>query len=156
MASLKDLNAKLDAAAEGSQPWKANKEGDQIAGVITVVGSFTHAEYGTSPTLTIETEDGTMPAGALVSTVIRADADGIEGSYVDYIGVHRRARGRGIAKALLHSVIADASRRGRNRIGLEVDAGSPIGADGLYTAMGWVTDYRTESWHHHLEVLARP
>lgn len=60
MASIADLNAKLDAAGEGSQPWKATKEGDQIAGTVTVVGSFSHAEYGTSATLTIETENGSV------------------------------------------------------------------------------------------------
>lgn len=99
---------------------------------------------------TVDTDEGAMPAGALVSTVVRPDADGVEGSYVDYIGVHRRARGRGVAKALLHTVIADTARRGRNRVGLEVDADSPTGADGLYLAMGWVTDYRTQSWHRDL------
>jgi len=104
---------------------------------------------------TIETDEGPLPAGALVSTVIRPDARGTEGSYVDYIGVHRRARGRGVAKALLHTVIADAARRGRNRVGLEVDADSPTGADGLYTALGWVTDYRTESWHRDLMLPAQ-
>ena len=101
---------------------------------------------------TVETDEGLLPAGALVSTVLREDADGFEGSYVDYIGVHRRARGRGVAKALLHTVIEDAARRGRNRVGLEVDADSPTGADGLYTSMGWVTDYRTQSWHRELRL----
>jgi len=101
---------------------------------------------------TVETDEGVFPAGALVSTVLREDAEGFEGSYVDYIGVHRRARGRGVAKALLHTAIADAARRGRNRVGLEVDAGSPTGADGLYTSMGWVTDYRTQSWHRELDL----
>ena len=100
---------------------------------------------------TVETDEGTLPAGALVSSVLRPDAAGVEGSYVDYIGVHRRARGRGVAKSLLHTVIADAARRGRNRVGLEVDADSPTGADGLYTSMGWATDYRTQSWHRDLE-----
>ena len=101
---------------------------------------------------TVETDEGVFRAGALVSSVLREDADGFEGSYVDYIGVHRRARGRGVAKALLHTVIADAARRGRNRVGLEVDADSPTGADGLYTSMGWVTDYRTQSWHRELDL----
>ena len=101
---------------------------------------------------TVETEEGVLPAGALVSTVLREDATGFEGSYVDYIGVHRRARGRGVAKALLHTAIADAARRGRNRVGLEVDADSPTGADGLYTSMGWATDYRTQSWHRALDL----
>ena len=100
----------------------------------------------------VETEDGPLPAGAVVSSVLGPDRDGVEGSYVEYIGVHRRARGRGVAKALLHTVIADTAQRGRNRVGLEVDADSPTGADGLYTAMGWVTDYRTQSWHRDLEV----
>ncbi|WP_028659516.1 GNAT family N-acetyltransferase [Nocardioides insulae] len=88
-----------------------------------------------------------LPAGALVASVLPPDQDGVEGSFVEYIGVHRRARGRGVAKALLFAVIADAAERGRNRVGLEVDADSPTGADGLYTSLGWVTDYATESWH---------
>lgn len=56
MPSIADLNAKLDAAGEGTQPFKPNEEGDQIAGRIVAVGSFTHPEYGTSPTLTFETD----------------------------------------------------------------------------------------------------
>ncbi len=92
-------------------------------------------------------EDGEpLCAGALVGTVSPANAHGHEGSYIEYIGVHREARGRGIAKALLHTVIADAAERGRDRVGLEVDADSPTGADGLYRAMGWKTDYVLESW----------
>ena len=92
-----------------------------------------------------------MPGGALVSTSTPADEDGGgAGSYVDYIGVHSRARGRGVAKALLLTVIADAADRGRDHVGLEVDADSPTGADGLYTSMGWTTSYVTESWHKDL------
>jgi GNAT superfamily N-acetyltransferase len=88
-----------------------------------------------------------QPAGALVGSVLPAVDGGAEGSYVDYIGVSRRARGRGVAKALLHSVIGDAAARGRDRVGLEVDADSPTGADQLYTSMGWRTEYVTQSWH---------
>ena len=72
---------------------------------------------------------------------------GAPGTYVDYIGVHRRARGRGVAKALLSTVVADAARRGRDRISLEVDADSPTGAADLYRSLGWETSYVTESWH---------
>ncbi|GAA4399685.1 GNAT family N-acetyltransferase [Fodinibacter luteus] len=104
----------------------------------------------------VDTDEGVLPAGALVCSVLRPDASGVEGSYVDYIGVHRRARGRGVAKSLLHTVISDAARRGRRRVGLEVDADSPTGADGLYTAMGWVTDYRTQSWHRELDLRESP
>ena len=101
----------------------------------------------------VEGDDGQpLAAGAVVSTVLRENAAGHEGSYVEYIGVHRNARGRGVAKALLHAVIADAAQRGRDRVGLEVDADSPTGADGLYSSMGWKTDYVLESWFKELEV----
>jgi len=96
----------------------------------------------------VATPDGEVPAGAIVCTVLPADAQGVEGSYIDYIGVNRAARGRGVAKGLLHTVLGDAALRGRNRVGLEVDADSPTGADQLYLSLGWATDYLTESWFH--------
>jgi GNAT superfamily N-acetyltransferase len=95
----------------------------------------------------IDQDGEQVPGGALVSSVLSPDESGAEGSYIDYIGVHRRARGRGVAKSLLHTVIRDAHDRGRNRIDLEVDGDSPTGADQLYASMGWTTKYRTESWH---------
>ena len=90
-------------------------------------------------------------AGALVGTVSEA-TQGPDGSYVSYLGVLESARGRGVAKGLLHTIIADAAVRGRDRVGLEVDADSPTGADGLYVAMGWGTKYVTESWHKDVPV----
>ncbi len=106
----------------------------------------------------LATVDG-EPGGALVAstTTGRLDAAGKpqpDGSYVDYIGVHRRARGRGVAKSLLYAVIADAAARGRSKVGLEVDGDSPTGADGLYTSLGWRTAYVTESWHKDVQVAA--
>ena len=44
------------------------------------------------------------------------------------------------------------ARRGRDRVGLEVDADSPTGAAGLYTSMGWETRYVTQSWHRDVPV----
>ncbi|GAB3247852.1 GNAT family N-acetyltransferase [Nocardioides dilutus] len=85
-------------------------------------------------------ERGT-PVGALVAT------ESGTGSYVAYIGVVEAARGRGVAKGLLRTVIADAASRGRDKVGLEVDADSSTGADQLYLSMGWTTSYVTESWH---------
>ena len=49
-------------------------------------------------------------------------------------------------------MIADAAPNGRDRVGLEVDADSPTGADGLYLSMGWQTKYVTESWHRDVPV----
>ncbi|MDO9457469.1 GNAT family N-acetyltransferase [Nocardioides sp.] len=91
------------------------------------------------------------PVGALVGTVSES-ASGPDGSYVSYIGVREAARGRGVAKGLLRTIIADAALRGRDRVGLEVDADSSTGADGLYTAMGWASKYVTESWHRDVPV----
>jgi GNAT superfamily N-acetyltransferase len=99
--------------------------------------------------LAFVTDEGEeVPAGAIVCSVLGPDATGAEGSYVDYIGVNRAARGRGVAKGLLHTVLEDAATRGRNRVGLEVDADSPTRADQIYVSMGWSTDYVTESWFH--------
>lgn len=100
----------------------------------------------------VDDEDAPEAAGTLVGTVSEGgvDEEGTpkpDGSYVAYIGVLQNARGRGVAKALLRTIIADAASRGRNRVGLEVDADSPTGAEGLYLSMGWTTSYSTQSWH---------
>jgi ribosomal protein S18 acetylase RimI-like enzyme len=92
------------------------------------------------------------PVGALVGTVSES-SPGPDGSYVAYLGVLEAARGRGVAKGLLRTIIADAAARGRDRVGLEVDADSPTGAAGLYTSMGWETSYVTESWHRDVRVV---
>nr|WP_246283487.1 GNAT family N-acetyltransferase [Nocardioides perillae] len=91
------------------------------------------------------------PCGALVGTHLESE-DGPDGSYVEYLGVLASARGRGVAKGLLRTVVADAAARGRDRVGLEVDASSSTGADGLYVSMGWQTRYVTESWHKDVPV----
>ncbi|MEO6019524.1 MAG: GNAT family N-acetyltransferase [Knoellia sp.] len=100
----------------------------------------------------VDIDGETVPGGALVAAILQPDDSGAYGSYVDYIGVHRLARGRGVAKALLHTVIRDAAERGHNRVGLEVDDHSPTGADGLYLFLGWTTNYKTESWHRDITI----
>ncbi len=76
-----------------------------------------------------------QPVGALIGTVSES-SNGPDGSYVSYIGVLESARGRGVAKGLLRTIIADAASRGRNRVGLEVDADSSTGAHELYSRSG--------------------
>lgn len=107
----------------------------------------------------LATVDG-EPAGAVIASISHGSVgeDGKaapDSSYIDYIGVHRRARGRGVAKGLLRTVIADAAVRGRSGVGLEVDANSPTGADGLYRSLGWQTRYVTQSWHSDLSEKTR-
>jgi ribosomal protein S18 acetylase RimI-like enzyme len=99
--------------------------------------------------------DGEEPVGALVATASDA-AEGPDGSYVAYIGTVEAARGRGVAKGLLRTVVADAAVRGRDRVTLEVDADSPTGADRLYRGMGWETSYVTQSWHRDVPVPDAP
>ena len=64
-------------------------------------------------------------------------------------GVHRgqpgRARTRGRQGPPAHGDHG-RRRRGRNRVGLEVDDDSPTSADQLYVSMGWKTYYVTDSW----------
>ena len=96
----------------------------------------------------MELDGETVPAGALIGEVTGAGT----GSYVSYVGVVAAARGRGVAKGLLRTIIADAARRGRDSVGLEVDADSSTGADHLYTSMGWTTSYVTQSWHRDVPV----
>ncbi|HET7387008.1 MAG TPA: GNAT family N-acetyltransferase [Nocardioidaceae bacterium] len=96
--------------------------------------------------------DEPEPAGTLVGAVTEGSEGQPNGSYVEYLGVRQNARGRGVAKSLLRTIIADAASRGRDRVGLEVDADSPTGADALYVAMGFETKYVTESWHRDVPV----
>ncbi|HYF74356.1 MAG TPA: GNAT family N-acetyltransferase [Nocardioides sp.] len=99
----------------------------------------------------VDPNGAARPVGALVGTVSES-ATGPDGSYVSYLGVLEAARGRGVAKGLLRTIVADAAARGRDRVGLEVDADSPTGAAGLYTSMGWTTKYVTHSWHRDVPV----
>ncbi len=99
----------------------------------------------------VQQGDGSwLPGGGLVADPMPATPSAGEGTYLEYLGVHRSARGRGVAKALLNTAIRDAAERGRTRVGLEVDADSPTGADGLYRSMGWETTSRTLSFHAHV------
>ena len=100
--------------------------------------------------------DEPVAAGTVVCSVLPAPEGGTPGSYVEYIGVNRAARGRGVAKSLLGTVIADAAERGWDRVGLEVDDDSPTKADQLYLSMGWVTDYATDSWFKDLVLDEQP
>ena len=96
--------------------------------------------------------DAPVPVGVLIASE-SLDARGHPvGSYVEYLGVLRTARGRGVARSLLDAVTADAAERGRGYVGLEVDADSPTGAAGLYLSQGFTTSYVTQSWHRYVDV----
>ena len=54
---------------------------------------------------------------------------------VSKVLVHRRARGAGIASALLDSAESEAARQGRTLLVLDTETGS--GAQSLYAGLGW-------------------
>ena len=94
---------------------------------------------------------GPQPVGALVGTVSESRA-ARTGRTSPTSASSRPARGRGVAKGLLRTVIADAAARGRDRVGLEVDADSPDRRGRPLPSMGWETTYVTESWHRDVPV----
>ena len=100
-------------------------------------------------------EDGgpAQPAGALVGAASYGDDGEPDSSYVEYLGVLRSARGKGVAKALLQTVFADAARRGRPTVGIEVDETSSTGAGALYLSLGFATKHVTQSWQLEVPVV---
>jgi len=65
---------------------------------------------------------------------------------VDELGVRRRWRGRGIARALLLTAFADARRRGIGAVELNVDSENPTGATRLYEGVGMRPIRSFERW----------
>ncbi|WP_309134343.1 GNAT family N-acetyltransferase [Cellulomonas sp.] len=100
----------------------------------------------------VDADRPSRPVGALVATVSPGHDGAPDGTYVAYLGVLRSARGRGAARALLDAAVADAARRGRGHVSLEVDADSPTGADRLYESLGFRTALTTQSWHRDVRV----
>jgi len=92
------------------------------------------------------------PVGVLIAGESMGADGRVAGSYVEYLGVRRTARGRGVARSLIDAVVTDAAERGRRHVGLEVDADSPTGAADLYVSLGFTTSYVTQSWHRYVDV----
>ena len=101
--------------------------------------------------VTDEASGSAEPGGALVASASLGTEGEVRGTYIDYLGVLRTARGRGLARSLLDAVVADAAARGRASVALEVDADSPTGAADLYRSLGFETRYVTQSWHRELD-----
>ena len=73
------------------------------------------------------------------------EATGIRELYIGQVGTRRAYRGRGLARAALAKVLAEAVQAGYQRSGLGVDAHNPTGPRGRYESLGfsvhgkWVT-----------------
>jgi mycothiol synthase len=82
------------------------------------------------------------PAGCVISHEYEGDptATGRD-LYISLVGTRSAHRKRGIATALLTRALGDARRAGFITGSLEVDAGSPTGALGLYAALGFTVEH---------------
>ncbi|MDF2144843.1 GNAT family N-acetyltransferase [Knoellia sp. p5-6-4] len=80
----------------------------------------------------------TDEAGAVRGCVrldLGAPANGQHRAEISKLLVHRRARGAGVATALMDAAEAEAARRGRSLLLLDTQCGSP--AERLYARQGW-------------------
>lgn len=82
------------------------------------------------------------PAGYCIGTrpVLRWVATGRQEAYISLLGVRGDQRGRGLTSALIGRAVAEASRLGMGRIGLDVDIDNPHGAHAMYEHLGFVDD----------------
>lgn len=71
-------------------------------------------------------------------------------AYIDLVGTAREQRGRGVAGALLSTVLEAAAVAGFLEAELDVDASSPTGAGRVYTAVGFVEVQRATVWQRPL------
>lgn len=78
-----------------------------------------------------------MPLGACASSNRYLDQNA---GYIGSLGVLRKGRGRGVAKALLADAFGSFRDAGRARVFLHVDAESPTGATRLYRSVGMTED----------------
>jgi len=79
-------------------------------------------------------ELGGEPVGGLIGHNSYLESD--NAGYIANIGVLRSGRGKGVAKALLHTSFVRYAADGRDAVKLHVDAESPTGATHLYEAVG--------------------
>lgn len=83
--------------------------------------------------------DGETIAAYVLGYEWEADTEvtGIRELYIGQVGTRRAYRGRGLARAALARVLAEAVQAGYQRAGLGVDADNPTGALGLYESLGF-------------------
>jgi ribosomal protein S18 acetylase RimI-like enzyme len=91
------------------------------------------------------------PVGALIASTQAADDATL---YVGTVGTLPRARGRGVARSLLHRAFAEAPARGWSRAMLNVDGQNPTGATALYRSVGMEIEFAMSAWHR--TVTTRP
>ncbi|WP_225792691.1 ribosomal protein S18-alanine N-acetyltransferase [Agrococcus sediminis] len=119
-AGAGDLDAimAIEQASFGASAWERATMQQEIA-----------SDWGRYVIAVDEGDDGRMVGYAGLRAV------GVEGD-VQTIAVAADARGRGIGRALLAELLAEAGRRGVRELFLEVRADNPV-ARGLYESVGF-------------------
>lgn len=92
-------------------------------------------------------EDGVV-VGYVLAYVHEADtaATGVQESYLGQIGVLPRARGRGLASAMIGEALHAGARNDCARAGLEVDSDNVTGAMRLYEFLGFTATRTQVVW----------
>jgi mycothiol synthase len=88
--------------------------------------------------------------GSEVAAATRNDPERSGGGWIGTIGVRRRWRGRGLAKALLLESFREFHRRGQRRVGLGVDSENSTGATHLYESVGMSVEQEQVVWEKEL------
>jgi mycothiol synthase len=98
--------------------------------------------------------DGETIAAYVLGYEWEADtaATGVREVYLGQVGTRREYRGRGLARAALAKVLAEAAQAGYERAGLGVDADNPTGALGLYESLGFAVHAKSVSYRLPLDV----
>jgi len=126
------------------RPWDRDTDTDAVIAIITEAFTDHNGDSVGGPEsvlhflatdeirhdLTFVAEDDEGPMGVVVSM----DRPGA--GYVSSLGVLRRARGRGVGRALLLASLAGFAASGAARAGLDVDAENLSGATRLYESVG--------------------
>jgi ribosomal protein S18 acetylase RimI-like enzyme len=84
--------------------------------------------------------------GDEIAAVARNDPNRSGGGWIGALGVRRRWRGRGLARALLVHSFREFHERGKRRVGLGVDAENPTGATRLYESVGMHVELEQVVW----------
>jgi mycothiol synthase len=74
--------------------------------------------------------------GDEIAALVQAEAGRRGGGFVNWLGVRRAWRRRGLGRALLLQAFRELAARGCERVGLGVDAENPTGATRLYESAG--------------------
>ena len=101
------------------------------------------ASAGRDPSQWWVAEIDAAPAGLLIASDARAERGE---THIATLGVLPGRRGQGVGTALLRHAFADAARRGRTHVSLEVDSGNATGATRLYESVGMRVDTVLLAW----------